>query len=333
MLGVGIHQLVFYLDYSKTSYEYPHLLGVGLTFPLLHGILLFFYVATLTGQKKISVRSAAPHFMPFLLLTLLAVPFYALSGNEKLAVYQNKGMGYEWYSIVQILLILISGLGYVAWSLLLIRKSRVRMENVFSNTDQKNLQWLQYLSIGMAVVWLLVLFFDDQVIFLGVAVLVFLIGIFGINQLEIFGANPEILLAESAPQTEQTGNATARYIKSGLKPEDADLLYRRLDVLMKNEAHYKNNDLSLTELATLLDVHPNYLSQVVNEKTGKNFYNYINTLRAEEFVRLVCLPEKRYFTLLALANECGFNSKSTFNKYVKSVSGKIPSEHLDFVNS
>jgi AraC-like DNA-binding protein len=67
---------------------------------------------------------------------------------------------------------------------------------------------------------------------------------------------------------------------------------------------------------------------VINEKTGKNFYTYINTLRAEAFVRLVALPEKRHFTLLALAYECGFNSKSTFNKYVKLVSGKIPSDYL-----
>lgn len=328
MLVLAIHQFLFYLDFSKISHTYPHLLGLSLAFPVSHGVLLFFYAATLTGQKAITVRSGFLHFIPFLLLVLLAMPFYALSGNEKLAIFQNEGAGYEWYGIVQILLTLVSGLGYVAWSLLMIQKSRVRMENIFSNTDRKNMQWLEYLSVGLAGVWLLVFFFDDHIIFSGVAVLVLLIGIFGINQLQIFAASPEIILPDATPQTEQTENTATRYAKSGLKAEDGDLLFYRLDMLMKNEALYKKNDLSLTELATQLEVHPNYLSQVINEKTGKNFYTYINTLRAEAFVRLVALPEKRHFTLLALGYECGFNSKSTFNKYVKLVSGKIPSAYI-----
>jgi AraC-like DNA-binding protein len=80
-----------------------------------------------------------------------------------------------------------------------------------------------------------------------------------------------------------------------------------------------------------LNTQPNYLSQVINEKEGKIFYDYINTIRIEEFKRLAVLPESRKYTLLALAEQCGFNSKSSFNRYFKKVTGQSPSEFMKTV--
>ena len=65
---------------------------------------------------------------------------------------------------------------------------------------------------------------------------------------------------------------------------------------------------------------------------GKNFFDYINTHRTEEFKKLVSNPNNRKFTLLSLAFECGFNSKSSFNKYFKKVTGQSPSEYLQHLN-
>jgi AraC-like DNA-binding protein len=81
-------------------------------------------------------------------------------------------------------------------------------------------------------------------------------------------------------------------------------------------------------LAKKIKIHPNYLSQVINEKQGKTFFEYINTLRVEEFKRLVALPESKQFTIMSLAYDCGFNSKSSFNKNFKKVTGQSPSEYL-----
>ena len=89
-----------------------------------------------------------------------------------------------------------------------------------------------------------------------------------------------------------------------------------------------NLELTLTELAKALDVHPHYLSQAINTFEGKTFYDYVNTLRVEEFKRLVALPESKKYTLLALALDCGFNSKTSFNRNFKSVTGLAPSEYL-----
>ncbi|MCF8245807.1 MAG: helix-turn-helix domain-containing protein [Saprospiraceae bacterium] len=337
MAVMGVHQLLFYLDFSGVLLQCPHLLGVAIPFPLLHGVLLFFYVSALTKGRLMRRKTTLLHFIPFLGLYLLAIPFYRLSGAEKIRVFENQGAGFEWVQAVQAVFIMASGLGYTAWSLWLIRKHRRKVQDIFSNTDKKELQWLQYLSIGLGLIWLLVLFFDDKIIFTGAAALVLFIGFFGINQLPIFQSG-KVAARDSQPlplvdfaENEQPEQESVRYAKSGLKEDDAHLLYQRLTSLMQTEAPFKNNELTLADLAKSLGIHSNYLSQVVNEKEGKNFYNYINTLRVEEFIRLASLPENQKYTLLSLAYDCGFNSKSTFNKYFRTVTGKTPSEYFDFL--
>ena len=98
--------------------------------------------------------------------------------------------------------------------------------------------------------------------------------------------------------------------------------------MMSLEKPFQESELSLADLAHRLNTQPNYLSQVINEREGKTFYDYINTLRIEEFKRLAASQESKKYTLLALAEQCGFNSKSSFNRYFKKVTGQSPSEFL-----
>jgi YesN/AraC family two-component response regulator len=81
-------------------------------------------------------------------------------------------------------------------------------------------------------------------------------------------------------------------------------------------------------LADELQIHPNYLSQSINEQEGKNFYDFINYLRVEEFKRISTLPENKKYTIQTLASDAGFNSKSSFNRYFKKVTGLSPSEFI-----
>lgn len=77
-----------------------------------------------------------------------------------------------------------------------------------------------------------------------------------------------------------------------------------------------------------LDVHPNTLSQVINRAEQKNFFDYINTLRVADFKEKAANPENQKYTLLSLAYDCGFNSKTSFNRNFKKITGKSPSEYL-----
>jgi AraC-like DNA-binding protein len=71
---------------------------------------------------------------------------------------------------------------------------------------------------------------------------------------------------------------------------------------------------------------------VINTRLNKNFYDYINAQRVEAFIRLVAEPQYRRYTLLALAFQCGFNSKSSFNRNFKKVMGDSPSEYLERIH-
>jgi AraC-like DNA-binding protein len=334
---IFVHQLLNYLQDTGELYKYPHTLGVSLAMPILHGVLLFFYVLELTGNQFKNKITYYLHLIPTVLLVLLAIPFYKLTGSEKIFVYENDGSGFEWYVMINQTAMILSGLTYTAWSLYLIKKHGKKIQENFSNTDKKELQWLLYLTIGLGLIWLLAFFAPDGYVFYGVVVFVLFIGFFGINQLNIFNTQNQNSSESSGkiPTGGQANNniVNKRYAKSGLNEQMAEQLYSNLNNLLSSDSFYKESDLTLSELAKRLEVHSNHLSQVINEKEGKNFYNYINTLRVKEFIRLSSLPESKKFTLLSLAFDCGFSSKSTFNKHFKEFTQKTPSEFFSSQNA
>ena len=97
---------------------------------------------------------------------------------------------------------------------------------------------------------------------------------------------------------------------------------------MDKEKPFTNPDLTLNELAKCLEVHPNYLSQVINSLEQKSFYDLINERRVEEFIKLTEEPQTQQYTLLSIAYDCGFNSKASFNRNFKKYTGLTPSEYL-----
>lgn len=123
-----------------------------------------------------------------------------------------------------------------------------------------------------------------------------------------------------------------KYQKSGLSDLDASTIHKKLTDLMSSEKTFKNPELTLVELSQLLNVHPNILSQVINTLENKNFYDYINDKRVEEFKTIVVLPKNKKYTLLSLALECGFNSKTTFNRNFKKSTGLSPTEYLKSIH-
>ena len=120
----------------------------------------------------------------------------------------------------------------------------------------------------------------------------------------------------------------AKYLKSSLNADSAENIYSGLSQLMREKKPYTNPELTLDELAQTLNVHRNNLSQVINTYEQKSFYDYINLKRVEEFKRIVSLPESQKFTLLGLANNSGFNSKTSFNRNFKNATGLSPTEYL-----
>ena len=115
-----------------------------------------------------------------------------------------------------------------------------------------------------------------------------------------------------------------KYEGSLLTVDQHEGLRRRLTECMMVEKPHLEGKLTLQELASKMESNPKDLSQVINQGFGQNFFDFVNAYRVEEFKRLATLERLENETLLAIAFEAGFNSKSTFNAAFKKITGITP---------
>ena len=340
LIIIGFHLFLFYLYYNKINSNYPYLLGINIPLPLFHGPFLYLYTRAITNQLK-NWKINLLHFLPAIISYLSLTDFFQLSGQEKILIFENQGSEYENILNMIIIAILCSGIIYVLLSISATRKHKKNFINQFSSNEKINLSWLNYLVYGIGISWLFIFYGNDEVLFTAVALFVIFMGYFGINQLGIF-TNKDVLNLEtessfysySGPtldsyRIEDKVQKNQKYEKSGLKEETAMEIHKILCYKMKKEKWFTNSELTLVELAQNLDVFPNKLSQVINTYEHKNFHDYINSKRVELFLKLVEYPENRKYTILSLAFDCGFNSKSSFNKHFKKITNQTPSVYIN----
>lgn len=98
---------------------------------------------------------------------------------------------------------------------------------------------------------------------------------------------------------------------------------------MKAEKYFLRSDLSLHELAELLQTNTSYLSKVINELTGQNFNSFLNQYRIEEACNQLLNPKHQFLSIEGIALSVGFNSKSAFNTAFKKIKGLTPTEFIE----
>ena len=108
-----------------------------------------------------------------------------------------------------------------------------------------------------------------------------------------------------------------KYRKSNVSMEECHRLADELDMLMQEKRLYVNPDLKIADLASVLNVSPYTLSYVFNQFLNKNYYDYLNDYRIAEFKRLLNEDEYSKYTLSALAELCGFSSRTSFFPILK----------------
>lgn len=333
-LGVYVSGYVF----APPGYftRHPWLIKFYLSLLLLNGPLLWGYVAALIIPGfKLTQRSLF-HSIPFLLVLSCLLGF--VSSHDIFSVAgSTEAFNQQQISAVFLLGLLIVAASvpyYIVWSLQLLNKHQKNITEEFSSLEKVNLTWLQNLVFLLGIAWIclmviffihhvLLLFADDFCInglFLTLSVFVILVGYFGLNQ-------PAIFTVQLAPDLAKTEREGAKYTGSSLKEEDLQRYLVQLNDYLMGEKPYLNPQLSLSQLSAKTGIPAHYLSRIVNEHHGQNFFDFINSFRIEEFKRRLADPTWKNFTLLAIAFDCGFNSKSAFNRFFKKVEGVSPSEY------
>ncbi len=113
-----------------------------------------------------------------------------------------------------------------------------------------------------------------------------------------------------------------------IQPGEMETIFNQLNDFMENEKPYIKGQLTIKELSLLTGIPTASISQSVNTLTGKSVTDYINKFRVDLFKEKIADPSNKNYKIMVLADECGFNSKSTLVRIFKQHTGLTPSEYL-----
>ena len=302
--------------------------------PFLLGPLMYLYVRTLVREQEPSLRRDALHFLPFVLFVLYLIPWY-LSDPAIRPRAEDIPIERPLVTLAK----LISVTSYAIATVHVYRRHEERMKEAFSGRDRIGISWLKasgLIFIGIiataAMMFLVqgaglpVSEYIDPTIYTLATFWVMTVGVFSILQPEM-PTRQEVLPETAGPELldEQAGRTSAKYRKTLLDEETCDAYLRKLREHLAASRPYLNSELTIGELAEQTSIPAHHLSQVINSRLNRNFYDLINAYRIEEAKRLLLDPSHRHHTVLAIAFDSGFNSKSTFNAVFKQQTGLTPS--------
>jgi AraC-like DNA-binding protein len=157
---------------------------------------------------------------------------------------------------------------------------------------------------------------------------IFFLGYFGIKQQGIYVQKTVAPSQEKSHQSKDV-EMSNRYKRSGLKKDEAVTYLQELLDFMKNEQPYLNGKLSLKDVADHLNISINHVFQIMDENLGNIFFDFVNKYRVEEVKRLIDESKHEQMTLLGVAYDSGFNSKSSFNSIFKKFTDTTRSEYIN----
>jgi len=289
----------------------------------LHGFFLYLCIKSLI--KNSSKDFKKEHFIILAYLLLAFVGFIFYHSYPKVIAIISRIIAFVWNGL------------FIILAVRLFHHYKKFLQTNFSNIQKLSFDWMKFLAFGLIVVLcgalILVILHEFFSLPLSlysafsVIVLVFVnvLGFRGIKHSTLFN---QIVLPYNQPQTENPPiNKDNSYANYGLKRDDAIALSEKLKSFMQTEKPYLNMDLTLKDLASALDTYPHYITQILNTVFNENFYDFINNYRIEEVKERLMDSQYHNLTVLAIAYDCGFNSKSTFNRIFKQKTGLTPTQY------
>ncbi len=319
---LGLSGRVLYM--SEVFGKNPRLFSLSEFAGLLYGVSLYLFIRTSVKGEKPKLTHLK-HYLPAVAYMVFLSYYYLLASN---AVIKGRLVSGEFGLVVYILIGIALLVNILYWVLSL--RSLIDYRNSLKNELSFSVKTRFFMNLHWAVgicflVWLVI----------------YSISLFGFPMLER-NARPFIWLSLAfimlfisyyalfAPEVFHLPKAKTpqKYTKSKLSVADMDRLKQELDTLMEGKKPYLNNRLMKAQLAEMLGVSNPELARLLNERIGMNFFEYVNYFRIKEFVEMAKSNKAGQYTLFGLAQEVGFNSKTTFNNAFKKLMGTTPSKYF-----
>ena len=316
-----------------------------LILPLFH-----LYIKSLLRKSYFFSVKEYKHFLPAIGFLVLNLPFLFISKPERIWFltegFGNSTDGFVFIYLTWVYRIGFYGILYLQFFIYAFRflsqypGFKKEIEQHFSFQEYINLNWIKWI-MSLFVVFLLMLdimhfvsFGDDYLyrIYFNVLI-IFLhlsIGFYGLLQDQIFpdkGSSERLGLAVTIGVEESNDLAPLKYKKSNLSNEKKEDIEKVLVLFMEDTQTYLKGDLSIEFLAQCLQVSSKHLSQTINERFGKNFFQYINDYRCHYAALLLTDPQASHLSVEGIASSSGFNSKSSFIDSFRRVYKCTPSEY------
>jgi len=290
-----------------------------LQFSLALGPLIYFYVLKVTRPGDKFLRADLLHFSPLLLELSAQALEVRDSIKTGLATYETPI--FQQLNPVLQLLAFVSVMIYLYLAHRLIARFYQRLKFNGGDRYRYEFQWLHKLLIGFRLLWLLWIPFTAVNYFHH-------LGLHAYYPLYILLAAMTIWMAAEAFLRQEAGVLVEvpPFLKPPL-PAETKQKGVWLKKAVKAGLFYQDPDLNLSSLAEKLGLGPHELSRIVNTVLKKSFNDFINEYRVADFVQKMQDPAYDHITLLGIAYESGFNSKSTFNRTFKQMTGKSPAEY------
>jgi AraC-like DNA-binding protein len=293
---------------------------------VLHGPVLYFYILSFIDNNVTFKSRDLLHLVPLVLFFAYKTTVRSLG----LAHCLDTGGCFNSDNIYNVISVVIK-LGilsaYIVASKLLINK--IRDDKLLDQKKQlSTYNWLNSIIQGViiliSIAWIVeVLFFFDIPFAVGKKFLInFIVTIFLLAFIYVWNRYSYVLLGPLVYE-----EAKERY-KDGLDDDELIENYRKITAFLNESKAYLDNDLTLKKMAVLTGMSEHLISETVNRKAERSYSDFINSYRIQHFIEKIKAGEHRVNTLLGLALDCGFNSKSTFNRAFKQLIRQTPSEYV-----
>lgn len=330
------------LSFLLTTYAELHNLPVlfVLTFLLSFcievflGPLIYLYIKSLFQDNKFFLKRNWFHFLPFVgFLTLVTIPLMYYIFTE---VYLFNYLEYlnDDSSVPEIILMTFL-IAYIIASLRLFHRYSRAMQSNFSTIDENDFKWVRKMLIGalsVSLISLTITLYDtfiseidweiDYITMISLSIWIGYLGYYGVNQTKIL--LPRFLIEPEA--TAKTNDSRSNPLANTSEAE-LNALKTSLIKLLDNDKPYLEEELNLSILANQLDTTDKKLSTLLNQYMNTTFYDLINSYRIASVKEKMASEKYDGLTLLGIAYESGFKSKTSFNRIFKKETGLSPSEY------
>lgn len=363
VLGYWLGLMVLFL--ALVLMEQNHFTDINLElFPFAYtlGPFLYLYVKKLTSIRPQIRERDLLHLLPFAFMCVMG----AISSQKIDEAFVSGNV----LSIDTIFYSLSITFHVIIYTFLSVRRLIYHRKHVLDllsyQSPSISLQWLYMTFVlfittfGITFIFLIFqYFFNNQYFnpgfpfFSGLLVFVYVISFFGARQPAPYTIQPEgvaegdVLRANDAIpliEEEEEGQSESplseivaeikseRYANSGLSAEIAHKYKENLIAYFDTEKPFMKRELNAQMVSKHLGIKQHHLTEVMNEYVGKNFYTFVNEYRVNEVKNMLKNKQFNHYSLLGIAYEAGFNSKSSFNTIFKKMTGYTPTEYKQLLD-